>query len=113
VQAGLRFPLVGGYFIGPSGPHDRTGRYDAYPTHTQMLLVTAYETGQVPHIEDGDRAQVLADLRNWNADLVVLAPIQNQQALRSTLELLLNTPAHWVKGVWMWDVRGLTTSGVL
>jgi hypothetical protein len=109
VRTGMRFPLVGGYFIGPSGPNDRTGRYDAFPTYTQTQLTSAFESAQVPHVEDGDRAQVLKDLRNWNADLIVLAPTKNEQALRSTLELLLNMPAHWVKGVWMWDVRGLTT----
>jgi len=74
-----------------------------------VLLLTASESGRVPPIDDTDRLKTLEDLRRWKANVIVLAPIRNHQALRSTLELLLNKPAQWVNGVWLWDIRGLTT----
>ncbi len=108
MTAGMGFPIAGGYFVGPTGPNDKRGRYGAAPTHTGVLLSTASESGRLPPIDDTDQVKTLEDLRRWRASVVILAPVRNHQALRSTLERLLNKPAQWVNGVWLWDVRGLT-----
>lgn len=107
-DADLGFSLADGYFVGPNGPGDKRGRYGAPPHATADLLNTVREKGEVPAITDKDRTQALADLRYWQADVVVLAPMDNQQALQSTVELLLRKPAQFVDGVWLWDVRSMT-----
>ncbi|NKQ53896.1 YfhO family protein [Amycolatopsis sp. K13G38] len=110
VHADLGFPLAGGYFVGPNGPNDKRGRYGAPNRPTATLLDDVRDNGTVPEVSDKDRANAVADLRYWDADVVVLPPGQNQRALQSTVELLLNEPARFVDGVWVWDVRTLTLS---
>lgn len=107
-EADLGFPIADGYFVGPNGPNDKRGRYGAPPHATADLLNAVREKGDVPPITDKDRAQALADLRYWQADVVVLAPMDNQGALRSVVELLLGKPAQFIDGVWLWDVRSMT-----
>jgi len=110
VHADLGFPLAGGYFVGPNGPDDKRGRYGAPDRPTATLLNQVRDDGDVPEVTDQDRAEAVADLRYWEADVVVLPPGQNQRALQSTVELLLNQPAQYVDGVWVWDVRTLSRS---
>ncbi|HVV09406.1 glycosyl transferase [Amycolatopsis sp.] len=107
-RANSGFPLADGYFVGPNGPNDKRGRYGAVERPTASLLNDVRDSGNVPEITDKQRAQLVADLRYWHADVMVLAPVTNQQALQSTVELLLRTPARYVDGVWLWDVRSLT-----
>ncbi|HVW40575.1 MAG TPA: glycosyl transferase [Amycolatopsis sp.] len=108
VRADVGFPLADGYFVGPSGPDDKHGRYGAVERPTASLLGDVRDNGVVPDINDQRRAEAVADLRYWHADVVVLPPGDNQRALQSTVELLLRTPARYVDGVWVWDVRPLT-----
>ncbi|WP_431877715.1 glycosyl transferase [Amycolatopsis sacchari] len=110
VRADSGFPLAGGYFVGPNGPDDKRGRYGAPDRPTATTLYKVQETGDVPEITDTDRTEALTDLRYWHVDVVVLAPGTNQQALQTTVEQLLNMPARYVDGVWLWDVRALTKS---
>ncbi|TVT58169.1 glycosyl transferase [Amycolatopsis rhizosphaerae] len=107
IKADLGFPIADGYFVGPNGPGDKRGRYGAPDRPTASLLNKVRETGDVPDVTDRQRADLLADLKYWHADVMVLAPVTNQQALQSTVELLLRTPATYVDGVWLWDVRSL------
>lgn len=108
-QAGFGFPIADGYFVGPSGPNDRHGRYGAPATETTSLLADVRDHGDVPDITDAQRAQAITDLRNWHADVVVLAPATNQRELLTTVELLLRKPGQYVDGVWVWDVRPMTS----
>jgi hypothetical protein len=110
VQADVGFPLAEGYFVGPNGPNDKRGRYGAPDRPTASLLNDVHDNGDVPNVTDTQRAEALADLRYWHADVVVLAPGTNQQALQATVEMLLGTPARYVDGVWLWDVRSLTAN---
>jgi hypothetical protein len=51
-----------------------------------------------------DRAAALAVLRDWRADVVVLADAQSHHdLLLSTLQELLG-PGRRVDDVWLWDV---------
>ncbi|ADJ48322.1 glycosyl transferase [Amycolatopsis mediterranei S699] len=108
VDAGLGYPMPEGYFVGPTSPDDRRGRYGAVPLPTSDLFAQVERTGQAAEVTEADRTQALADLRAWNADVLVVGPRQNQEALKSTVELLLRKPAEFVGGVWIWDVRPLT-----
>jgi len=108
VDAGLGYPMPEGYFVGPTSADDRRGRYGAVPRPTSDLFAEVERTGQAADVTEADRTQALADLRYWNADVLVVGPRQNQEALKSTVELLLRKPAEFVGGVWIWDVRALT-----
>ncbi|MFE2868872.1 glycosyl transferase [Embleya sp. NPDC059259] len=103
VDAGLGFPLAEGYFVGPFGP-DRLGGYGAVTRPTSQLLREVRDGGAVPEVTDDERAQARADLAYWRADVVVLGPHANREALRATLDRLLG-PGVPIDGVWLWDVR--------
>ncbi|RZK96094.1 MAG: glycosyl transferase [Rhodococcus sp. (in: high G+C Gram-positive bacteria)] len=103
----LAFPIAGGYFVGPAGSEQR-GKYGPDDRPTALLLASAQSSGQVPVIDDATKAQALADLKFWNADVLVLPHTQNDRALRETVRQLVGSPARSVDGVWVWDVRALT-----
>ncbi|MFD4433568.1 glycosyl transferase, partial [Nocardia sp. NPDC058497] len=85
IDADFAFPLVGGYFVGPSGPDHGAG-YGADPRPTAVLLMLVRMTDTVPVIDRARREQAISDLRYWGADVVVLPPTQNGDALRRTVE---------------------------
>ncbi|WP_202638028.1 glycosyltransferase [Bailinhaonella thermotolerans] len=105
VAAGLGFPLVEGYFVGPYGP-GRQGVYGAPPRPTASLLRDVRDKGAVPYIGDRERAAARADLAYWRADVVVLGPQRHHEALRAALTSLLG-PGRREAGVWLWEVRAL------
>jgi len=107
VDAGLGFPLAGGYFVGPNGPDDKRGRYGAVERPTAALLADVRDSGVVPEVTDAQRVQAAEDLKYWRADAVVLAPTTNGSALEETVDRLLGQSAEFVDGVWVWDVRTL------
>ncbi|WP_115944638.1 glycosyl transferase [Amycolatopsis thermalba] len=107
VEADLGFPLADGYFVGPSGPDDKRGRYGAVNRPTADLLADVRDSGEVPTVTPAQRAQAVEDLKYWKADAVVLAPVTNGNALHETVDQLLGGQAVYVDGVWVWDVRAL------
>ncbi|QBJ96699.1 glycosyl transferase [Rhodococcus sp. ABRD24] len=104
---GFGFPIAGGYFVGPAGPEGK-GKYGPDDRPTALLLGKTQNTGVVPDIDDATRATALDDLRFWDADVVVLPPGKNEQALLTTVNQLLGVAGKHVDGVWVWDVRPLT-----
>lgn len=106
-RAGPRLPHRRGYFVGPAGS-DAKGKYGPDDRPTALLLAAAQKSGQVPDIDEQTRTQALADLRFWNADVLVLPHTRNDRVLRETVRLLIGEPATPVDGVWVWDVRALT-----
>jgi hypothetical protein len=104
VAAGLGFPLVEGYFIGPAGP-ERRGIYGADRPPTSLLLAAVARTGAAPPIGPAERAQALADLRSWRADVVVLPDPDGQPSTRAALVALWG-PGLVRDDVLLWDVRG-------
>ncbi|WP_282781251.1 DUF6541 family protein [Nocardia sp. CC201C] len=104
--ADFSFPLAGGYFVGPTGV-DKKGRYGPDDRPTAALLMKAQKGNRVPVVDDALRAQALADLRYWQADVLVLPPTENGEVLRLTVDQLLGFHGQRVNGVWIWDVRGL------
>lgn len=103
------FALPAGFFLGPGGPDGR-GQIGPVPRPTAALLAKVAETGVVPTITGADRAQALADLRYWRADLVVLGDqvsgakwtVHRDALVRATTELL--GPGEHVAGVTLWRV---------
>ncbi|MFE3228080.1 glycosyl transferase [Nocardia sp. NPDC059228] len=105
-ESGFEFPLAGGYFVGPTGT-SKKGRYGPDDRPTASLLMKAQRSNTIPVVDDAIRAQALADLRYWRADVVVLPPTDNSDTLRLTVDQLIGFPARYVDGVWLWDVRDL------
>jgi hypothetical protein len=107
VSAGQDFRLADGYFVGPTSAADPTATFGRPPLPTQELLAEVAHTGAVPAIDDEQRRQALLDLAELEADVLVLAPRPNEDAIRRTVAALLGQPGESVGGVWAWDVRGL------
>lgn len=112
VDAGLGFPLASGYFVGPQGSDSPRGTggpggYGAPARPTAKLLGDVLSSGTVPQITEAERAQAIEDLRFWHADVVVLPSGKNSDALRATVQSLLEAPGQRSADVWAWDVRGL------
>ncbi|MET8426409.1 DUF6541 family protein [Nocardia sp. NPDC004860] len=105
-ESGFEFPLAGGYFVGPTGT-SKKGRYGPDDRPTASLLMKAQRSNTIPVVDNAMRAQALADLRYWRADVVVLPPTDNSDTLRLTVDQLIGFPARYVDGVWLWDVRDL------
>lgn len=104
IDAGMGFPLAGGYFVGPSG-QDKTGGYGEEARPTAKLLGNVRSSGEIPQITDAERAQAVADLLFWRADVVVLPAGRNFDALRTTVRDLLGDEGRRAADVWVWDVR--------
>jgi hypothetical protein len=107
-DARLGFAMPEGYFIGPNSATDKRGRYGAIQRPTSILLDNVQETGAAPQIGDFQRTQAVEDLRYWHADVLVMPPRTNDEALRATVDQLLRKPGQFVDGVWVWNVQALT-----
>nr|MDT0659956.1 hypothetical protein [Micromonospora sp. DSM 115978] len=105
---GLELRLPRGYFLGPSDDPDRTGRFSAPPRPTDRFFDRIRRTGQVPPVDDRLQAALIADLRYWEAGVVVLAAQPHERALRSGMTALSGIEPIRTGGVWLWDVRPLT-----
>ncbi|MFI9511445.1 glycosyl transferase [Nocardia sp. NPDC052566] len=106
-DADFEFPLAGGYFVGPTGT-DKKGSYGPETRPTTALLVRAQDTGITPPIDAATREQARADLRFWDADVVVLPATKNGDTLRATMTRLLGFTPTRIADVWLWDVRTLS-----
>jgi hypothetical protein len=93
-----------GYFMGPANPPANvTGSWNAPPRYTSGLLWRVREYGQVPTITDTDRQAFAADLKFWQAGVVVLIPdSRNGPALLATLTALFGRAPQSVGGVQLW-----------
>lgn len=104
VEAGLEYPLAEGYFVGPGD--DGEGIYGAVRRPTSRLLEEVADKGTVPDITADQRADAVADLRYWHADVLVLpVSMPHHEALRETVDGMLDRPGQLVGGAWVWDVR--------
>jgi hypothetical protein len=103
------FPTPGGYFMGPKNPpRDTSAAWSPPPRYMSALLDTVVTTGRMPPpMTRASRAEIIGDLRYWNAALVVLLPDAPHRAtLGRLLTAVLGTPAV-VGGVTLWDTRQL------
>ncbi len=98
------FPLVEGYFLGPSGDAARTGTRGAVRRPFSQWLAEIDRDGTARVTTSVQRAQFLADLAAWRTDLVVLPPRDRSEVLRTSVESVLG-PGTDAGGVTFWDVR--------
>jgi hypothetical protein len=100
----LAYESPRGYFMGPADPPaNETGSWNAPPRFSSDLLWRVREYGQVPSINETDRAAFAADLKFWRAGVVVLVPnSRNGPQLAATLTALFGRPPQVVGGVQLW-----------
>jgi hypothetical protein len=106
VAAHMDFRVPEGYIVGPvqSGA---TAAYSPAPSTMALLTREVRRTGKPVAVSAERRDAILAELRRWQADAVVLYDDPALPQLRETLDPLLG-PVRRVDDVWLWDVRPLT-----
>lgn len=100
-EAGYRFRMPGGYFLGP-GPDGHAFVGGAADPPTARLLAAVADSGAQAVVTDQHRAQAATDLAAWDADAIVLGPDVTQDALRATVTDLLGRPPVRTGGVDVW-----------
>jgi hypothetical protein len=100
-EAGLRYRMPGGYFIGPQRASDQP-RFDAIPT-SGSITFARIGTGVPPPRLTGPMRRALArDLVRWRVGSVVVGPMQNQAAMVGFLTDLFGRQPQPVAGVFLW-----------
>jgi len=107
VATNMQLPIADGYFLGPTNPEDATARYGPADRTTGLLLYYVAQSGFVPDVDDDMREVARADMRYWNADVLVMAPQVNAIPLAETVNALLGRTGRERGGLWVWDVHDL------
>ncbi|WP_372448367.1 glycosyl transferase [Kibdelosporangium banguiense] len=100
-QAGMGFPIIEGYFVGPGTTKE--GHYGAIQRPTSRLL-EAITRGEEKSIGPDEREQARRDVEFWRASAVVLGPSDRPDELRRACDALFGTGGRYVGGVWVWPV---------
>lgn len=106
-ESDMGWSMPGGYFVGP-GSDGRQGTWGAPARMTSELFSVVRRNERTVVINDAVRAQFVADLRYWRADVLVLVPGDRTDALRTVVDALVGPRGRLVDGALVWDVRDLT-----
>jgi hypothetical protein len=102
--ANAEFGVPEGTFIAPYGSRGRAS-VGVHPQPTSRLLAKVEQTGKVPAVTDGLRAQARSDASYWRASCVVLASgkaaVTHADALRRSLDALYG-PSRHIVDAWVW-----------
>ncbi|HYN28950.1 MAG TPA: glycosyl transferase [Dermatophilaceae bacterium] len=104
--ARMGFPIVEGYFVGPTGQADGGGRYGAPRRPFSLWLYAVAAEGTPRTATAQERALFVADLRAWRTDVLVLPRRPDAAVLLASVRSVLGEP-RVVEDVWLWDVRAL------
>ncbi|HEX2772582.1 MAG TPA: hypothetical protein VHN18_09165, partial [Micromonosporaceae bacterium] len=111
-QTGHEMRIPRGYFLAPKNdprrPYDRTALFSARIRATSLYFDKIRQDGKVPVVTPKRQADAVADLRYWQAAVVILAPQQNDDQMRAAMTQLTRIKPTQEGGVWVWDVRKLT-----
>lgn len=100
-EAGTRFPILGGYFIGPQ--RGGQGGFGTFPRRlTEQVFLQLAFNGQPVTINATSRAHARDDFAYWQVRTVVLGPNRSEQVLLSFLTTLLHRAPERTGGVWLW-----------
>jgi hypothetical protein len=99
-EAGMRFKMPGGYFVGP----DPSGGalHEAPPTTTSRALDRIQRGGRPPDLTPALRRQIAQDFARWGVRSVVLGPMPHRRVMVGFLTDLLGRPPDRLGGVEMW-----------
>lgn len=106
LAAGMSFPLVEGYFVGPNSPTDRGGRHGALRKPLSEWLWAIADGKAPPSPTAAEVEQFRADLAAWRVDAMVLPERAETPALLAGLTEAFGPPRQ-LGGVYVWDARAL------
>jgi hypothetical protein len=112
-RAGLSFRMTQGYFLGPASGADQPDAPKfailTAPTRPTVNLIDwAIPRDRAPRITPQMRQDLVADLRYWQAGVLVQAYPEFDNGVWRTITYLLGIHPQWIDGAWVWDVRRLT-----
>jgi hypothetical protein len=99
-EAGMRFKMPGGYFVGPDP--DGGVLHEAPPTTTALALGRIQRGGRPPELTPALRRQIAEDLARWEVGSVVLGPMSHRRIMAGFLTELLGRPPERLAGVEVW-----------
>jgi hypothetical protein len=100
-MGGARFPIPGGYFIGPH--RGGAGSFGAYPHRpTDHLLQIIELRGFTLRVTPGMRAKAAEDLAHWGTRTIVLGPCAHEDVYEQFLTDLVGRPPESTGGVKVW-----------
>jgi hypothetical protein len=101
VEAGIRFKMPGGYFIGPG--NDGRAFHGPKSSMTQTTLDRIARGRETPDMVRQRCGRIAAELKRWKVDAVVLGPGNWwEDGLREYLTLVLGPPSR-IDDVWLWS----------
>ncbi|HVE64507.1 MAG TPA: hypothetical protein VNB94_11980 [Mycobacteriales bacterium] len=103
MAAGLRFRMVGGFYLGP-GP-DRRAFFTPVNRNTQSTLIKIHQGDPYPPLDPATRADAAADIGYWNPSHVILGPSPKQAELLAYLTGVIGRPPRESGGVLVWALR--------
>jgi hypothetical protein len=96
--SGMRVRMPEGYvFV----PNPAVNSADPPASATQTTLAAA-EQGHTPHLDDGLRQSLLADLDRWQVAAVIVGPMAHRDQVVDLYTELLGKPPQWTEGVALW-----------
>jgi hypothetical protein len=108
---GHQMRIAGAYALlpndNPLDPTDRTALFSPPWRPTSGLMASIRMGNPIPEITDARREMTLADLRFWNAAVVIVTPQEHDIEMLQAMSSILRTPPKWKQGAWVWDVRHL------
>jgi hypothetical protein len=104
------FRINDGRFLAPiPGSPDKEGTLTRPATHLGNLTLQAVAKRAAPAITDADRTAVRDELHARGTALIVMRENEPHGAeVRATTDALVG-PGRLVQGLWVWDVRSLST----
>ena len=107
----LAFRIPHGYFLGPDAESSvGEARFGRNPTAFSVTMGSVERKFEAADVTPQLRADMIRDLREWNAAIIVLRKTDRRAGvLRTTIEQFAG-PAQSVDDVWLWDVRPLVAN---
>jgi hypothetical protein len=99
-EAGMRFKMPGGYFVGPDA-NGSTLR-ESPPTTTSRILDRIQRGGSPPRLTPALRRRIAEDLARWEVGSVILGPMPHRRVMARFLTDLLGRPPDRLAGVDLW-----------
>jgi hypothetical protein len=104
-QSRMRFRMPEGYAFIPDPPHG--SRLGPPPSATQEQAL-AIADGTARGLTDEMRQKILAELKSWNVQTVIVGPMTNEQLEVDLFTTVLGRSPELVDGVYVWwDLKPL------
>ena len=102
-EAGMRFRMPEGYFIGvrPNGVRADGPR----PSATAAAMIAIQKGHDLPRLTPELRTRLLDELAGWQVEAVLVGPMPHREGMVRFVSSLLNGPPRQMGGVLIWRLR--------